>query len=160
MVGLHGLNRHDEDGLSSRINLLSLDLNPSLGGSPRPEDVPDESPGVGGVVAEVGPGIGSNLESGHGTAHRDIHLGVGVELRVDVVRLVVVGKDDAKVVCDEAAERLIEGVILHRLRRPVDAAIGEEDLDVELGAYVKVSAIPSSGVSQHPLHALSAPPDL
>jgi hypothetical protein len=147
MMRLHSLERHHKDSLAGNVDLLALDLNRSLRNSPGPENMPHASPRVRGVLAVVGLSVFAHLEAGDRALDFYIDERFRVKLGLDVEAVELFRKNDAEVVGDEAVKLLIEGVVVQGRGRPMSSSIGKEDLDVELGADMKVSTPPPSASS-------------
>jgi len=144
VVRLHSLECHHIDVLSSNIYLLSLNLDRSRGAILGPEDMPNAAPWVGMIVSIVRLRILSDLEARNLTVDGDVDQHLWIESGLNMIGIAGLIQDNTEVLAvltgEEAPERRIEGIVTHGLCGPVDPPIGKEDLNVELGADVKVAA--------------------
>lgn len=118
MMRLHPLHRHDEQRGAIGFDLLSRANDGAFSFRPRPEQVPNVTPRCLRVGTVVRTTVLSNLISRSDAGNLDIYEGIGVDNRLDGVRLVVLGEGDRDVIRIEGTLLLIEFVVRERPRGP------------------------------------------
>ena len=147
---LHALQRRNKHTTAGQIVGVILGGDGALDGTAGPECVAHRAPGVLGISSEVGGTILANNETGGLASKLEIDNAVGVDGRLDGIRVTLLIQSDGHVISAEGEHVLIKHEIREGIRVPdmLAIALEVEDLRVEVRSGVNAPVVPHESKSE------------